>query len=80
MLRLLRLVVTGVSASVLLEALDPGAGHPPAEAKRRRWVRNLWVLVLPCLWSARDHLDILIVLTIFAFVVTFMILDEMGRG
>ncbi|HSG89407.1 MAG TPA: hypothetical protein VLA56_09355 [Pseudomonadales bacterium] len=79
MMTLIRQIVGTTSMAFVRDALDPGAGHPPLEAMRRRWVRNLWIVVVPCLVALRELPNLLIALTLFAFILTFMILDEVGR-
>jgi hypothetical protein len=79
MFTLIREIVGSTSVAAVRDALDPGAGHAPLEAMRRRWVRNLWFLVIPSLVMLRERPNLMIALTLFAFIVTFMILDEVGR-
>lgn len=79
MLTLIRAIVGTSARSLVDDVIDPGAGHRAGDARRRRWVRNLWFTVLPIAVALRDQANLVIALTIFAFILTFMILDEIGR-
>jgi hypothetical protein len=79
MLTLMRELVGSTARGMIADAADPGAGLAPGEARRRRWVRNLWLVVVPALAALWPHANLMIALGISAFIVTFMILDEIGR-
>ena len=77
---LLREICGAAGKAMLTDVADPGAGHPPADARRRRWVRNLWLALVPPLLLLRAYPGQATVLAIFGFILTFMILDEVGKN
>jgi len=80
MLTLVRQMLGSTAQGLVADAADPGAGMAPGEARRRRWVRNLWCVVGPGLVALHPHLNLMIPLAITGFILSFMILDEVGRG
>lgn len=79
MLTLVRQMLGSAAQGLIADAADPGAGLGAGEARRRRWVRNLWLVVVPVGIGLWPHLNLIIALGLSGFIFSFMILDEIGR-